>query len=327
MHTSGRWLLLVHQIPAKPDYLRVKIGRRLQKIGAVALKKTVYVLPQSDGAREDFEWVRREIAGAGGDAMLIDAGLSAGVSDADVEELFRQARNADYVELAEAARTLLRVLGKRKVADDRRRALLADVGRFEARLEELAGIDFFHAPSREPTRALVADLRKRIEDRAEPASVETKGTPARPAGATWVTRSGVHVDRIASAWLVRRFVDAKARFKFVPPKGYEPEPGDIRFDMENAEHTHEGDECTFEVLVRRFELGEPGLRAIADIVHDVDVKDGKYARPETAGVATAIAGIALVQRDDEARIAAGSTLFDALLAAFGRRSSAREGRK
>src|SRR5687768_12642498 len=95
------WLLLVHQIPAKPDYLRVKVGRRLAKIGAVALKKTVYALPRSDGAREDFEWVRREIAAGGGDAMVIDAGLAAGVSDAGVEEMFRRARDADYVALAE----------------------------------------------------------------------------------------------------------------------------------------------------------------------------------------------------------------------------------
>jgi hypothetical protein len=326
MAVNERWLLLVHQIPAKPDYLRVKVGRRLQKIGAVALKKTVYVLPRSDAAREDFEWVRREIAGAGGDAMVIDAALAAGVSDSDVEDLFRRAREADFVALAEIARASLRSLGKKRIADDRRRALLAHVARLEKQLEDIVAIDFFGAPSREPTRALLVDLRRRAETplaEAAPASDPNE----RPRGATWVTRAGVHVDRIASAWLVRRFVDADARFKFVPPKGYAPEPGELRFDMEHAEHTHEGDECTFEVLARRFSVTEPGVRALAEIIHDIDLKDGKYGRPETDGVATAIAGIALVHRDDDARIAAGSALFEALLAAFARRSSGREGRR
>ena len=326
MAVNERWLLLVHQIPAKPDYLRVKVGRRLSKIGAVALKKTVYVLPRSDAGREDFEWVRREIAGGGGDAMVIDAGLSAGVTDADVEDLFRRARDADYVALAKTVRESLRSIGKRRVAEDRRRALLADVARLEKQLEEIVTIDFFDAPSREPTRALLVGLRRRVESPVVEAPLPIDPS-VRPRGATWVTRAGVHVDRIASAWLVRRFVDPEARFKFVPPKGYVPEPGELRFDMEHAEHTHEGDECTFEVLVRRFSVAEPGVRAVAEIVHDIDLKDGKYGRPETDGVATTIAGIALVHRDDDARIAAGSALFEALLAAFARRSSGREGRR
>jgi hypothetical protein len=102
-------------------------------------------------------------------------------------------------------------------------------------------------------------------------------------GRTWVTRTGVHVDRIASAWLIRRFIDRDATFKFVPAKGYAPEPGEVRFDMFEAEFSHEGDLCTFEVLCARFALAEPGLAAVAELVHDIDVKDGKFGRPETAG--------------------------------------------
>lgn len=323
---SERWLLLVHQIPAKPDYLRVKVGRRLAKIGAVALKKTVYVLPHTDAAREDFEWVRSEIAGGGGDAMVIDAGLSAGVSDADVEDLFRRARDTDYAALAEIVRGRLRTIGRKRIAEERRRALLVEVARLEKQLDEVIAIDFFGAPSREPTRAVLVELRKRLEPAVVDAPVPSDPS-VRPSGATWVTRAGVHVDRIASAWLVRRFIDPRARFKFVPPKGYVPEPGELRFDMEHAEHTHEGDECTFEVLVRRFSIATPGVRALAEIVHDIDLKDGKFSRPETEGVATMIAGIALLHRDDDERIAAGSALLEALLTAFARRSSARVGRR
>ena len=138
-------------------------------------------------------------------------------------------------------------------------------------------------------------------------------------GRTWVTRTGVHVDRIASAWLVRRLIDPAASFKFVPAKGYAPAPGEVRFDMFEAEFSHEGDLCTFEVLCARFELKEPGLAAVAELVHDIDVKDGKFGRAEAPGLAAQIAGLALLHREDEARLQRGAELFDELLAYFARK--------
>ncbi|AKF08640.1 chromate resistance protein ChrB domain-containing protein [Sandaracinus amylolyticus] len=321
MADEPRWILLVHQIPAKPDYLRVKIGRRLQRIGAVALKRTVYALPRSEQAREDFDWIRREIEAGGGEAMVIDASLAAGLSDAQVEDLFRTAREPDYGAIAAEARAIARALPRRALSDEKRHALASDVARLEHQLEELARIDFFDAPSREAVRGLVAALRARADAPVRDDAVAPAATP--PRGRTWVTRAGVHVDRIASAWLVRRFIDPEATFKLVPPKGYVPLPGELRFDMDAAEYTHEGDLCTFEVLCRRFALDAPGLRAIAEIVHDIDLKDAKHARPETAGVAAAIAGIALLHREDEQRIAIGGALFEALLAAFARRARER----
>ena len=131
-------------------------------------------------------------------------------------------------------------------------------------------------------------------------------------GRTWVTRAGIKVDRMASAWLIRKFIDPGARFKFVPAKGYRPEPGEVRFDMFEAEFTHEGDGCTFETLVQRFGLRAPGLRHLAEIVHDIDMKDGKYGRDEAAGIGQLIAGIAASHPDDEARMERGAALFDDL---------------
>ena len=133
-------------------------------------------------------------------------------------------------------------------------------------------------------------------------------------GRTWVTRSGIKVDRMACAWLIRKFIDPRARFKFVPAKGYEPLTGEVRFDMFEAEFTHEGDLCTFEVLLDRFGLQEPALRAIAEIVHDIDVKDAKYGREDAAGVGQVVAGIAAAHADDEARLERGMALFDDLYA-------------
>src|SRR6267378_8706615 len=99
-----RWLLLIHQIPPKPDYFRVKIWRRLQRIGAVAIKNSVYVLPKSDQTLEDFQWIVREIVEGGGDASLCEAGFVEGLSDGQIEALFRAARDADYAAIADEAR-------------------------------------------------------------------------------------------------------------------------------------------------------------------------------------------------------------------------------
>ena len=138
-------------------------------------------------------------------------------------------------------------------------------------------------------------------------------------GRTWVTRKGIHVDRMASAWLIRRFIDEKARFKFVPGKSYEPQAHELRFDMFEAEYTHEGDHCTFEVLIERFGMDDPGLRSLAEIVHDIDLKDGKFGRPETAGVDRLLHGLVDAHPDSATRITAALPLFDALHASFGGR--------
>jgi hypothetical protein len=135
-------------------------------------------------------------------------------------------------------------------------------------------------------------------------------------GRTWVTRQGVHVDRIACSWLIRRFIDADAVIRFVPGKGYVPKAGELRFDMFEGEFTHEGDRCSFEVLLARSGMSDPGLQAIAEIVHDVDLKDGKFKREEATGIAHLIAGIAMANKGDEQRIAQGAPVFDNLYQYF-----------
>jgi hypothetical protein len=150
----------------------------------------------------------------------------------------------------------------------------------------------------------------------------------RPHGALWVTRTGVHVDRIASAWLIRRFIDPQARLKFVRANGYIPEAAELRFDMFDAEFTHVGDRCTFEVLLERMGLRDPALVAIGEIVHDLDLRDDKFSRDETAGVRSMIDGICTVSRDDEQRIAAAAPLLDGLHSHFSSDARRREaGRK
>ncbi len=195
--------------------------------------------------------------------------------------------------------------------------LAGQVARLRQRTVELGGIDFFGAPGRELVEGLLSGLeaRMRTVEGAEPS--KPKLDVAQHRGRTWVTRTGIKVDRMASAWLIRKFIDPEARFEFVPAKGYRPEEGVLRFDMFEAEFTHEGELCTFEVLVQRFGLADPALRAIAEIVHDIDVKDAKYGREEAPGIGQLVAGIAAAHPDDEARLARGAALFDDLYAVHG----------
>jgi hypothetical protein len=313
--SEGRWLLLIHQIPPKPDYFRVKIWRRLQRLGAVAIKNSVYVLPKNEQTQEDFQWVLREIVEGGGDATLCEARFVDGLSDGEVEGLFQTARSADYDEIAVEARRLAEISApKSKTKDDRSAQIEPDLAKLKRRLAEIVAIDFFGGRGREVVDGLISGIEARIhESRSGTRRMRSAALPvAELKDKTWVTRKGIYVDRIASAWFVRRFVDSGALFKFVPAKGYKPLSGEERFDMFEAEFTHEGDRCTLEILIDRTGINDPALVRIAEVVHDIDLKDSKFGRQETAGIEQVIAGIAMAHKDDETRLARGAAVFDDL---------------
>jgi len=299
---GGRWVVLIHQIPPKPDYLRVKVRRRLQRLGAVALKNSVYVLPATPERVEDFQWLAKEIEGDGGEAIVCAASFLAGIDDGELTAQFSRERDRRYAEIAEEAGG---VSGE------------ADAGtlvRVKRKLAEAARLDFFQAPGRTAAEAALAAAEERVLHGRD------AGVRRQPDGSlrgrTWVTRADVFVDRMASAWLIRRFVDPEARFRFVSGEDHRADPGELRFDMFEGEFTHEGDRCTFEVLLRELDLREdPGLVQISEIVHDIDLKDGRFGRPETPGVELLLAGIARSEPDDERRIERGAALFDSLYTA------------
>jgi hypothetical protein len=234
------WLLLLHQLPAKPDYLRVKIWRRMQQIGAIPLKNAAWVLPEGESSREDFEWVMREIQAAGGEAVLCDARFVAGLSESQRQSL----------------------------------------------------------------QALMAPRpRGATSDRANAQSIDAQQ------GRVWVTRKNVFVDRMASAWLIRRYVDPQAQFKFVSDS-YEPVALEVGFDMFGGQFTHVGDACTFEVLASSFVPGDATVAKIAQIVHDIDLKDEKYGHPMAPGIEAALSGLCATIEDDVARLHRSADLLD-----------------
>ncbi|MDO7835501.1 chromate resistance protein [Sphingobium sp. HBC34] len=306
------WLALLHQLPAKPPYLRVKIWRRLQAIGAVPLKHAVHVLPQSPETEAAFRDLLGEIVASGGDATLIEARLLVGQSDADVRLLFDAARDADYEEIAQAARRLL----------DTGPASGADIAKLQKRMQDVGRLDFFGAHGRQAAEAALADLdrqRYRHPDVGRTAPADPS-EPIDLTGRIWVTRRGVHVDRIACAWLIRRFIDPAARFRFVDGRHHDPADGECRFDMADAEFTHEGDRCSFETLLLRAGLtDDPALVAIGEIIHELDIGDGLFARPETAGVGAILSGVCASTDDDLARIAMASDALNQFHAFFSNR--------
>lgn len=314
--SATRWLALLHQLPAKPPYQRVKIWRRLQAIGAVPLKNAAHVLPRSDDTEALFRSLADEIVAGGGEATLIGAELLAGQSDADVRGLFDAARDADYAEIADAARKLL----------ETGPASGQEIARLQKRVEGVVRTDFFGAHGRQDAEAALAELdRQRYAhpdvSRSAPADAVA---PEDLIDKTWVTRRGVHVDRIACAWLIRRFIDPKARFRFVDAKSHVPAPGELRFDMVDAEFTHEGDRCSFETLLLRAHLTEDvGLAALGEIIHELDISDGKFARPETAGVGAMLSGVCASTDEDLDRIARASDALDQFYSFFSSRKSER----
>jgi len=306
--TDPTWLLLLHNIPPKPAYFRVKIWRRLQGLGAVAVKNAAYVLPRNEQTLEDLSWVCRAIEEGGGEAVLCEARFIDGLDDRGLRALFDAARETDYAALAEEARQLA------ESADETERE--SGARRLRRRFDQVAAIDFFGAPSREAAEGALSGLEGAMKQKQASASAPSG---ERPQGRVWVTRSSVYVDRIASAWLIKRFIDPKARFKFVAERAYLPNPNELRFDMFDAEFTHDGDRCTFEVLCERFVPADKALRQLAEIIHDIDLKDGKFQRAEAGGVAQLMTGICEATRDDAERLKRGGELCETLYRSFGGR--------
>jgi hypothetical protein len=286
-----RWLLLLHQIPPKPPYFRAKVLRRLAQVGALPVKNSAYLLPNNDETREDFEWICREITALGGAAWLFSAETLLGLSVEQIEQSFRRLRDTDYEELIASAREMAPL-------------------KLAARFEELKKIDFYEHPSRARVEAFIADA-------VRANSRESSATTISP-GRIWVTRHGIKVDRIGSAWLIQRFIDPQASFRFVDTAAYKHAEPELRFDMYEGEFTHEGDLCTFEVLIARHSplAQNPALQPIAEMIHDIDLKDARYQRAETSGLARMLQGVCARTAGDAERLQQGSQIFDALYESF-----------
>jgi hypothetical protein len=319
---SHEWVLLIHQLPPKPTNLRVRIWRKLQKLGAVAIKNSVYVLPATEKAEEDFQWLKQEIESAGGEASVFKAASVEGATDQEIIAVFRKARDDEFAVIAAEFDGLTGAIREQSrgkhLSAGRLSAHESELDRLHGELERVAGNDFFNATGRAPAFAAFARCQKELRaaqgPRTSTSSSETKGGKldgAKYQNQRWVTRRNLHVDRLASAWLIKQFIDKRPRFYFVA-EGETIERA-IPFDMFGAEFTHHGEDCTFETMLKRFGLNEnKALREIAEIVHDIDLKDDKFHRLEAVGLNAIIDGLSKVLRDDRRLLQQTGVLFDGL---------------
>lgn len=323
-HNTFKWLLFFYTVPAKPGNLRMKVWRRLLKMGAASLKGSVYILPSSEDHWEALHWLTEEVSSLGGEAAFAKVERIETMGDAEIESLFQAQRENDYVPIAAAMDALEVQLSSLEQQPDVK-GLERVRGTFRKLLKDfraVQGIDFFHCPPG-------AVLQKRLEsfegrftklfvqpqaERPKPSSPRRKEDYQ---GKVWVTRRRPFVDRMASAWLIRRFVDPQARFEFLETDRMAAAvPEGVWFDVPEGDFTHEQDRCTFEVLLEAFGLRGKALRKMAEVVHDLDLKDGKFANPQASGVESILLGIRKTAKDDAAALEEGIAVFARLYAAL-----------
>jgi hypothetical protein len=325
----------------------VRIWRKLQKLGAVSIKNSVYVLPANEKTNEDFQWLKQEIESAGGEASVFRANLVEGTSDEEIIAAFRKARDDEFAEIAAGldglAGSIREQTRAKHLSAGRLAAHEAELDRLHVELERVIANDFFAANGRADAVRAYERCQKVMRSSQAPVTKAARSSAKRKnlavqdyEGRRWVTRRNIHIDRLASAWLIKQFIDKHPRFYFVEEG--ETVENAIPFDMFGAEFTHQGEDCTFETMLERFGLSDvKGLRELGEIVHDVDLKDDKFQRLEAAGLKAVIDGLSETFADDRKRLQQATVIFDGLFRlldkkgekkspkyAAGKRSSARK---
>jgi hypothetical protein len=302
------WLALTYSLPSKgSSNPRVTAWRRLQRLGAVSLPGGLYLLPEKTDTLESFQWLAQEVNHAQGEALVIRVAAFEGLSDAEVVAHFNAARRPEYEELAGHVTDLLAALPDDALQEKRLEAL-EGLEKLRKRHAEISKRDFFKAPEGGAVAAKLAQLSARLTADSTPAEAVEPVNLADFTGKVWVTRPRPFVDRLASAWLIRRFIDPGAVIRYRDT----PEADKISFDMPDARFNHVGNLCTFEVLIAAFSLDAPGLRSLAEIVHNLDLQDGRYARPEAAGVEAVLSGWRGLPLTDAELEARGIEFFEGL---------------
>lgn len=292
------WLLLVFSLPAKRASQRVEIWRKLQRWGALALRSSGYVLPNNSANQEKLEWLASAIRNYKGQASVVQVHEIDDLPDQKLRQLFLDERGRDYQSLLRELKTILSLPHSRRST--------AQLSRARRRLQQVTMIDFFEHPLRGQVEALLARA-----DEPQPSKTNRRSKAGQFQNRVWLTRPRPGIDRVSSAWLIRRFVDPKARFVFAPdPKAY---PDAVPFDM-FAQHGfgHRGEDCTFETLCKEFAIREGKVRRIAQIVHDADLEDEKFGRGEGEGLDRVLKGWAREDIDDHELLRRGMELIEGL---------------
>lgn len=315
-----RWLLFFYTIPAKPVANRMSIWRKLMKSGAVLLKGSAYLFPYSNEHVELAQWLVIEVKEMQGDAAFVTSDSVETMDEDALTELFNQCRRSDYLPLEQG---LDEIAGKwdsiKKGGQSvSAKTLTAPLARLRKSLTEVKKIDFFATREGHALEQRLDALAEEIREYSEPSGKQTRPVElprksvADFSGRRWVTRCKPFVDRMASAWLISRFIDPQATFSFLAESEATMPDDAVAFDMYQGELTHWGDLCTFEVLVKVFSISDRAVEAIAEIVHALDVKDDKFHPAEARGVEDVLRGIRKTALNDHDALIRGMQVFEML---------------
>jgi len=296
------WLLLLYGLPTKHSTERVSLWRKLKKFGALPFKTSAYVLPDQPVHCERFQWLAKQVRDDGGDATLIRVTEIEGLSNQQIAQKFNEARARDYADLGRAATAFIK-----RTKAKRRDSSNDDLEKFQQRFNEIREIDYFDCSAAHNAQILL----KRATG-LHPASSQggPKLDPKKFAGKTWLTRPRPEIDRVGSAWLIRKFIDPKARFVFAANPA--AQPAAVPYDMLDVEFTHHGEDCTYETLLRRFRIRDRAAQQIGEMIHDADLEDGKFQRAEAFGLDRVFKGWAKLGFSDAEILAKGFDCFEAL---------------
>jgi Uncharacterized conserved protein len=298
------WLLLLYALPTKRSSARVDLWRKLKRFGSVQLKNSAYVLPDEATHHERFQWLSEEIRSAGGEASLLRVTEIEGMGEEEIVRMFNDARKADYEEFIRACREIARP--SRKQAE---RELTGELEKLQRRFNEIREVDYFKSSAADDAQMALGRVARLMAPKRKTASAQ-RLSPQKFVNKTWLTRPRPGIDRAGSAWLIRKFIDAKARFVFASEPSRYPEA--IPFDMADVEFSHHGDDCTFETLVKRFGIGDKAVQQIAQMVHDADLEDGKFQRDECIGINSVLSGWEKTAISDAELLEKGIECFEGL---------------
>jgi len=316
-----RWLTLLTTLPPTPTRHRVGVWRKLQRLGAVRLRGSAWILPDTPETTELFQWLVQEVESFRGEATLLHVDRIGNMTEEKVTALFHQAREPEYQAVVRACREILAQLDRHRTGQRGHVGLLrSKLDVLKRELDRIQSIDYLEAPLGVKARTLWETVARRLRGvEAHPrAPVGGRRGSLPSLGSTWVTRPRPHIDRIASAWLIKRFYDGDAKFAFADAA--DAARKGIPFDVLGAEFGHHGEDCTFETLVKRFGIRDRRTRMIAEIVHEADLHDGKFTRDESTGIDLAIKALAEAIQDDHDLLERGMAIFDGLYAVLKRKA-------
>jgi len=312
-----KWLFLVHQVQTPNSRERVKVWRSTKKVGAILYRNSVYVLPYSKERVEDFHWLSQRIRDSQGEASVFVSESTDSDENGRLQALFNNARESDYKILLVAADSLRsrieRSSGGKQHAASTERSIAKEFASLEMTLQETEKTDFFNHPMKGKVKLMLDRIKRQLlqdDGGQSPADMPALHDRKKFQGKVWATREHIHIDRLCSAWLIKKFIDPKAKFVFAPESKIPPKA--IPFDIFGAEFSHHGDDCTFETLLKSFRISDKALGSMAQIVHDIDMKDGKFARSEAPGIDAIVRALSDSMANDHKTLDVGSILLDSL---------------